>query len=160
MEEELSKTSDGQDRLDRANDRLDTRVAEIGQAELDREENERKVDQAPVQEDNLEGSVEEAEGTAPMEQGAPISSTPRNAPEPKRFDMSPRGTSPKRKIGDDDMEDDSRDKRPRPRCPTISYRTDAHSVGSNMDGRAIDMHKDTDKNIFSASIMGVDIVEV
>ena len=34
---ELNKTSDGQDRRNRAKDRLDTRVAEIGQAEIDRE---------------------------------------------------------------------------------------------------------------------------
>ena len=44
MEEELSKTSDGQDRLERAKDRLDTRVAEIGQGELDKEANEPRVD--------------------------------------------------------------------------------------------------------------------
>ena len=38
MENELSKTFDGQDRLERANDRLDTWMAEIGQAELDKED--------------------------------------------------------------------------------------------------------------------------
>ena len=51
IEEELGKTSEGQDRLGRAKDRLDTRVAEIGQAELDKEHDEPKTDQA--QEDNV-----------------------------------------------------------------------------------------------------------
>ena len=57
------------------------------------------------------------------------------------------------------MEDESQDNRPRPRSPTISYRTDAESVGSNMDDRTIDMFGDTDKKILSAAIMGVDITE-
>ena len=57
MEEGLSKTSEGQDRLGRAKDRLDTRVAEIGQAELDKKNDEQKTNQA--QEDNVEGDVNE-----------------------------------------------------------------------------------------------------
>ena len=70
-----------------------TRVAEIGQAKLDRQEEEQKVGQAPVQEDNVEGNVEEAEESAAMDQGNPTPSIRRYAPEPQRFDMSPRGTS-------------------------------------------------------------------
>ena len=58
------------------------------------------------------------------------------------------------------MEDESQDKRPRPRSPTISYRTDGESVGSNMDDRAIDMRNDTDKKILLAVIMGIDITEI
>ena len=42
MEEQLEKTPEGQNRLNRAKDRLDTRVAEIGQAEIDRANEERK----------------------------------------------------------------------------------------------------------------------
>ena len=111
METELSKTSDGQDRLDRAKDRLDTRAAEIGQAKLDREENQQKDDQVPQQEDNIEGAVEageevgEAEEIAPMDQGSPIPSTPMDGPAPQFFDMSPRGASPQRRAEGDDMED-------------------------------------------------------
>ena len=95
-----------------------------------------------------------------MEQGTPVPRTLRNSPEPQRFDMSPRGSSPKRRVGNDDMEDDSQDKRPRPRSPTISYRTDAESVGSNMDDGEIGMLDDTDKKILSVSIIGVDIIEI
>ena len=58
------------------------------------------------------------------------------------------------------MEDESQDKKPRPRSPTISYRTDADSVGSQMDDTSIDMLDDVDKKILSASILGVDITEV
>ena len=45
MEDELSKASDGQDRLERAKACLDTGWAEIGQAELDREKAEPETDQ-------------------------------------------------------------------------------------------------------------------
>ena len=37
METELSKTSEGQERLDQAKERLGIRVAEIGQADIDKE---------------------------------------------------------------------------------------------------------------------------
>ena len=121
---------------------------------------EQDVDQVQGQEDGAEGNVEGADETAPMEQGTPDPSTPRDAPEPQRFDTSPRGSSPKRRVGNDDMEDDSQDKRPRPRSPTVSYRTDAESVGSNMDGGEIGMLDETNKKILSASIMGVDITEI
>ena len=58
------------------------------------------------------------------------------------------------------MEDESQDKKPRPRSPTISHRTDAESVVSNMDDRSIDILDDIDKKILSAAIMGVDITEI
>ena len=58
------------------------------------------------------------------------------------------------------MEDESQDKRPRLRSPTISYRTDAESVRSHMDDAPIDLLDDVDKKILSASILGVDITEV
>ena len=58
------------------------------------------------------------------------------------------------------MEDESHDKQPRPRSPTISYRSDAESVGSNMDDTTIDLLNDIDKKILPASILGVDITEV
>ena len=58
------------------------------------------------------------------------------------------------------MEDASQDKNTRPRSPTISYRTDAESVGSNMEDASIDLLDDTDKKIFSASILGVDNTEL
>ena len=134
-------------------------MAELGKAELDRQEDEQKVDQASVQEDNVEGNVEEAEGCADGTRQS-YSQHSERCPEPQRLDMSPRGMFPKRRVGDDDMEDDSLDKRPRLRSPTISYRTDAESVGSNMDDPAIDMLNDIDKKILSASIMGDHIIEV
>ena len=96
---ELVKTSEGQDRLERAKDRLDTKVAEIGQAELDKQENEQNADQAQGQEDNAEGQIDETVEADPTEHDSPASSTPKDAPEPQRFDMSPRGSSPKRKSG-------------------------------------------------------------
>ena len=46
MEEALSKTSKGQEKLDRAKDRLDTKVAELGQAEMDKENVEPETDTA------------------------------------------------------------------------------------------------------------------
>ena len=131
MEEDLSKTFEGQGRLGRAKDRLDTRVAEIGQAEIDRANDEQKIDKA--QDDIGEGVVPETMITAPMDQGSPVPSTPRDVPEPDRFDISSRPATPKRRIDEDDMEDESQDKKPRPRSATISYRTDAESVGSQMD---------------------------
>ena len=86
-------------------------MAEIGQAELDKESGEPKADQ--VQEDNVEGDVNEAEVAAPMDQGSPVSSTPRDAQDPERLDISSRHSSPKSGIGEDDMEDESQDRRPR-----------------------------------------------
>ena len=82
-----------------------------------------------------------------MEHGTPLSSMPRDV-----------RSSPKRRVGNDDMEDDSQDKRPRPRSPTISYRTDA--VGSQIDDGEVGILDDTNKKIFSASIIGVDITEI
>ena len=67
-----------------------------------------------AQEDNVEGDVNEAEITAPMDQGSPVPSTPRDAPDPERFDISSRQPTPKRRIGEDDMEDESQDKQKRP----------------------------------------------
>ena len=58
------------------------------------------------------------------------------------------------------MEDESKDQKARPRSPTISYLTDAESVGSNMDDRSLDTLDDIDKKILSAAIMGVDITEI
>ena len=58
METELSKTSEGQERLGRAKDRLDTRVAEIGQAEINREEIEHESNQAPQQDNINENGTE------------------------------------------------------------------------------------------------------
>ena len=57
MEDELKKTSEGQNRLDRAKDRLDTKVAEIGQAEIERANNEQNIDKA--QDDIVEGFLPE-----------------------------------------------------------------------------------------------------
>ena len=97
METELGKTSDGQERLGRAKDRLDTRVAEIGQPEIDKEANEQENNQAPQQEDTNENSndLEGAGGVEPMVQGSPIPSTPRDGPAVEYFDLSPR-SCPKR----------------------------------------------------------------
>ena len=72
MEDELGKASEGQDRLERAKDRLDTKVAEIGQAELDKQEDEQHADQAQGQQDNAEGNVDEAVEADPMEHGTPL----------------------------------------------------------------------------------------
>ena len=63
-------------------------------------------------------------------------------------------------MGKDDVEDELQDKKPRPRSPTIPYRTDAESVASHMDDTATDMLDDVDKKTLSASILGVDITEV
>ena len=58
MDAELNTTSDGQDRLNRAKDRLDTRVAEIGQAKIDRENIERENNPKPQQE-NISENINE-----------------------------------------------------------------------------------------------------
>ena len=153
MEGELTKTSEGQDRLDRAKDRLDTKVAEIGQAELDKQA---EVDEEHVPDQNVENEDDVAELFGDFD----------DAPElqrgPQRFDLSPRGSIPKRRAENDDMEDDSTDKRLRPRSPTVSYKTDDASVGSNadMDECDIGMLNEIDRKILSSSIMGVDITEI
>ena len=67
---------------------------------------------------------------------------------------------PKRRSENHDMDDDSPDKRLKPRSPIISYRTDAESVGSNMDDGDIGMLNETDRKILSACSMGVDITEI
>ena len=54
---ELSKTSEGQERLGRAKDRLDIRVAEIGQAEIDKESGEPVNFQEPHHEDINENTI-------------------------------------------------------------------------------------------------------
>ena len=58
------------------------------------------------------------------------------------------------------MEEESQEKTPRPRSPTISYRTEAESTGSIMDDIAIDLFNDVDKKILSASILRVDTTEL
>ena len=135
---------------------MDTNVAEMGQAEMDKENAEPETERQQTDTSRVEGNIDKA----PMDQGSPVPSTPRGAPFPERFDKSSRHSSPKRRINEDDIENESQDKKPRPSSPTISYRTDAESVGSNMDDRAIDMLNDTDKKILSAAIMGVDTTEI
>ena len=153
MEGELTKTSEGQSRLDRAKDRLDTKVAEIGQAELDKQA---EGDKEHVPDQNVENEDDVAELFGNFDD------TPEVQRGPQRFDLSPRGSIPKRRTENDDMEDDSTDKRLRPRSPTVSYKTDDASVGSNidMDECDIGMLNEIDRKIFSSSIMGVDITEI
>ena len=129
----MDKTSDGQERLGQANERLDTRTAEIGQSIIDNENAENNdVQEAPQNdiEENAEEDDNIPEGTGGVEQTdqqAPDSSTPMESSTTEHFDMSPRATS-KRQVENDDMDDDSPDKRLRPRSPTVSYRTDADST--------------------------------
>ena len=59
MEEELEQTSEGQNRLNRAKDRLDTKVAEIGQAEIDKQT---KVDEVDPANPDLANSGQTAVG--------------------------------------------------------------------------------------------------
>ena len=147
-------------------DRLDTRATEIGQAELDKEGNEQQDDPVPQQEEDVEGAVEAGEEVraagevAPMDQGSPNPNIPREGPAPQHVDMSPRGASPKRRAGEDEMEDDSQDKLPRLRSPTISYRTDAESVDSRMDEGSLGGLNETDRKILSAAILGADVTEI
>ena len=56
------------------------------------------------------------------------------------------------------MEDDSQDKRPRPRSPTVSYRTDADSEVTSDGG--LDGLDEIDRKILSAAILNVDITGV
>ena len=112
---------------------MDSRTDEIGQAIIDNEnaenDNAQEVPQNVIEENMGEsnGSPEGAGGVEPMYRGTPNPITPRAGSSTEHFDMSPR-TSSKRQAGDDDMDDDSRDKRLRPGSPTVSYRTDADSV--------------------------------
>ena len=69
-----ARYQEGQDRLERAKDRLDTKVAESGQAELDKGNVEPETETTPV-EVNTDETL--------MDQGSPVSSTPRDAPEPQ-----------------------------------------------------------------------------
>ena len=85
---------------------------------------------------------------------------PRDLQAGLHFDVSPRGTTPKRRVDDDEMEDDAPEKRQRPRTPAISYCTDADLVGSDMDDGTLDGLRGIDQKIFSAAILGVDTTEV
>ena len=157
METELSKTSEGQERLGRAKDRLDVRVAEIGQAEIDKGtkfDAGHEVDQGTAQEQKMENENDVADlfgnfddDQEPSGEGAAT----------EHFDMSPR-SSFERTGGEDEMEDDSTDKRLRPRSPTVSYRTDEDS--DIMDDGGLNGLDEIDRKILSAAILNVDITEV
>ena len=129
---------------------MDTRTAEIGQAIIDSENAEddkaqevpQNVIEANMDEDN--GSPEEAGGVEPMDQGTPNPVTPMANSSTEHFDMSPR-TSSKRQAEEDDTDDESPDKRLRPRSPTVSYRTDADSDG--MDGGTLSGLNEVDRKI-------------
>ena len=138
---------------------MDTRVAEIGQAEIDKESGEPVNIQEPQQKDTNENTIgpEEAGGVEPMVQGSPIPSNSGEGTAAEHFDLSPR-SSFKRRVDDDDMEDDSQDKRPRPRSPTVSHRTDADSEIMNDGG--LDGLDEIDRKILSAAILNVDMTEV
>ena len=56
------------------------------------------------------------------------------------------------------MEDDSQDKRPRPRSPTESYRTYADS--DVIDDGTLNGFDEVDRKILSAAVLGMDITEV
>ena len=58
------------------------------------------------------------------------------------------------------MDDDAPEKRPRPRSPTISYSTDATSVGNHMDDGSLDGLDGADRRICSAAVLAVDITEI
>ncbi len=110
MEGQLEKTPEGQGRLNRAKDRLDTKVAEIGQAAIDRANDEQKIDKA--QDDTVEGLVPETVITTLMENEddvAELFGDFDDAPElqrgPQRFELSPRGSIPKRRAEDDEKEE-------------------------------------------------------
>ena len=81
MEGELTKTfEEGQNRLDRAKDRLDTNVAEIGQAELDKQA---KIDKEHVPDQNVENEDDVAELFGNFDDGPEVQRGP------QRFDLSP-----------------------------------------------------------------------
>ena len=107
MERELVTTSEGQDRLDRAKDRLDTKVAEIGQAELDKQpevDEEHKADQGTVPDQNVENEDDDAELFGNFDDAPDLQ---RGS---QRFDLSPRGSIPKRRAENNDVEDYPTDK--------------------------------------------------
>ena len=138
------------------------KFAEIGQAEIDRANDEQKIDTA--QDDIVEGFLPETVVTDQKMENeddvAELFGSFDEAPEPEMFDISSRQHSPKRRIGEDEMEDASQDKKHKPRSQTISYRTDEESTGSQMDDASIGMLNDVDRKILSAFILGVDITEV
>ena len=92
-----------------------------------------------------------------MAQGFPIPSNSGEGMATEHFDLSPR-SSFKRRVDDDDMEDDSQDKRLRPRSPTVSYRTDEDS--EIMDDGGVNGLDEIDRKFLSAAILNVDITEV
>ena len=87
-----------------------------------------------------------------MAEGPPsweILSTPREGPAAEHFDLSPR-TSPKRRADNENMEDDSQDKRLRPRSPTVSCHTDANSNGmedGTLDASRLDSYRSLRKEL-------------
>ena len=96
-------------------------------------ENEKDENIPELPQENIEESINESnngpEGAGeddPMAQGTPNPSTPRKGPVTEHFDLSQRASS-KRQVDGDDMDDDSPEKRLRPRSPTVLYRTDADS---------------------------------
>ena len=158
METALSKTSDGQERLGRAKDRLDVRVAEIGQAEIDKEteDNVEPVTETAAKEQKTEDEEDVAELFQTID--GDFDDAPELQRGTQRYDMSPRASMAKRRSDNDDMDDDATDKRLRPRSPTVSYRSDQDS--GFMDDGNLNGLDEIDRKILSAAILNVDITEV
>ena len=163
MELELANTDEGQDRLGKAKDRLDTRTAEIGQQIL---------------EENAEAMQPEGELQPPTPRGSGIDGN--------QFSQS--GMVNEEANGDDiadlfgdfdeamEEEDASLPQAPggqtmrnegpqndpgkhlRPRSPTVSYQSDGPQ--STIDEQMLDSLNSVDRRIIAASLMGVDITEV
>ena len=93
MEEQLEKTPEGQVRVNRAKDRLDTKVAEIGQAEIDKANEEQKIVEEPVPETAAaEQTMENEDDVAELI--GDFDDAPELQRGPQRFDLSPRGVDP------------------------------------------------------------------
>ena len=126
----------------------------MGQSEIDKQASvgeEPKAQHETDQEDAPDQKTENEDDVAEL--FGDFDDAPELQRGPQRFDLSPRGSIPKRRAENDDMDGDSPDKRLKPRSPTVSYRTDAESVGSNMDDGDIGVLNEIDRKILSACII-------
>ena len=165
LELEMAKSSSGQERLDRAKDRLDARTAEIGQPDVATSENNGVQGQGEMAEEDIaemfmDGPESGEDASHPTEEG--------RRPETQEFHMgtpvSSRGHGSKRKFNspaDGDHSDEEKFGRFE-RSRTVSCESDTELNPDEIDEAmaGVDSMDLIDRKILSAAILGVDITEV
>ena len=163
MELELAKTDEGQDRLGKAKDRLDTRTAEIGQQIL--EEAAEAVQHAgELQPPTPRGSGIDGNQFSQSGMGSEeateddIADLLRNFDEDIEEDDESLPQAPGGQKRRNEAPQNDPGKHLRPRSPTVSYQSEGPP--STIDEQLLDSLNTVDRRIMAATLMGVDITEV